>query len=48
MAKLMNAPMKTHAGLVVGALSCACFLGTANAQVMVSIEEMSFKVTGAF
>ena len=47
MAKLMNAPMKTHAGLVVGALSCACFLGTANAQVMVSIEEISFKVTGA-
>ena len=34
--------------MAVGILSCACFLGTAEAQVKVSIEKMSFKVADAF
>ena len=34
--------------VAVGILSCACFLGTADAQVKVSIEKMSFKVADAF
>jgi uncharacterized protein len=41
---MMSAILK----VAVGILSCTCFLGTADAQVKVSIEKMSFKVADAF
>lgn len=34
--------------VAVGIVSCACFLGTDEVQVKVSIEKMSFKVADAF
>jgi hypothetical protein len=44
----MSALMTTRSGLVVGILTSAFFMGTANAQGMVLIEKMSFKVADAF
>jgi putative ABC transport system substrate-binding protein len=44
----MSALVTTRSGLVVGILTSAFFMGTANAQGMVLIEKMSFKVADAF
>lgn len=44
----MSALMTIRGGLVVGIVTLALFVETANAQRMVSIEKMSFKVVGAF
>jgi dienelactone hydrolase len=44
----MSALVTTRSGLVVGILTSAFFMGTANAQGMVLIEKMSFKVIDAF
>ena len=48
MQNLVSALMTTRRGLVVGILTSALFIGTANAQGMVLIEKMSFKVVDAF
>jgi uncharacterized protein len=44
----MSALATTRGGLVIGVFIFASFLGTANAQGMVLIEKMSFKVVDAF